>query len=234
MDKHKIIMISGKQGSGKTSIMNNIILLAARQGINAMEVRFAETIYDIHDYIRNTLRFRGIERPEKDGRLLQLLGTEWGRQTIDPDIWVKATLGFLNNVAPVPNPKHLFVISDCRFRNEFDMVDAFKVRLEAPKDVRKARCDGWRDTDTHISETDLDAYASEGKFDLVIDTTTTKPEDVAVQILKEYNNGNFIRVCDSSSSDLCGDTVKEEQPVGEGEHSLEDQAIHLGVEGEAK
>lgn len=184
--KHKIIMISGKQGSGKTSIMNNIILMAARMGMNAMDVRFAETIYNIHDYIRETLRFRGIERPDKDGRLLQLLGTEWGRETIHPDIWVKACLGYINNVAPVPRPHQLFVISDCRFKNEFDLVDAFRVRLEAPKDVRQARCDGWRDTDTHISETDLDEYAAQGKFDLTIDTTSTKPDEVAKYILEEY------------------------------------------------
>lgn len=234
MDKHKIIEISGKQGSGKSSVVSQLLILAARQGINAMEVRFAETIYNIHDYIRNLLRFRGIERPDKDGRLLQLLGTEWGRETIHPDIWVKSLLGFINNVAPTPNPKHLFVISDCRFKNEFDLVDAFRVRLEAPRDVRKARCDGWRDTDTHISETDLDEYAAQGKFDLVVDTSTTKPEEVAALILKEYNNGNYIRRDSGSSTSVCGSNEPQEQGTGEGEHSLACGAGPSEVEGETK
>ncbi len=184
--KHNIIMISGKQGSGKSTIMDNLIKLSIFKGMNAMDVRFAETIYNIHDYIRETLRFRGIERPDKDGRLLQLLGTEWGRDTIHPDIWVHALLGYIRNVAPVPKENQLFVISDCRFRNEFDLVDAFRVRLECDRDVRKQRCDGWRDTDTHISETDLDQYSAEGKFDLTINTETTNPVEVAELIYKEY------------------------------------------------
>lgn len=184
--KHNIIMISGKQGSGKSTIMDAVIKLANFRGMSAMDVRFAETIYNIHDYIRETLRFRGIERPDKDGRLLQLLGTEWGRETIHPDIWVRALLGYINNVAPVPKANQLFVISDCRFRNEFDLIEAFKVRLEANKDIRKGRCEGWRDTDSHISETDLDDYSAEGKFDLTINTESTNPVDVAELILKEY------------------------------------------------
>jgi hypothetical protein len=179
-------MISGKQGSGKSTIMDAVIKLSIFKGMNAMDVRFAETIYNIHDYIRETLRFRGIERPDKDGRLLQLLGTEWGRETIHPDIWVKALLGYINNVSPVPKDNQLFVISDCRFRNEFDLVDAFKIRLECDRDIRKERCDGWRDTDTHISETDLDEYSASGKFDMYINTASTNPADVAELIYKEY------------------------------------------------
>lgn len=230
--KHKIIMISGKQGSGKTSIMNNIILMAARMGMNAMDVRFAETIYNIHDYIRETLRFRGIERPDKDGRLLQLLGTEWGRETIHPDIWVKAMLGFIDNVSPQPKPNQLFVVSDCRFKNEFDLVDAFKVRLEAPKDVRQARCDGWRDTDTHISETDLDEYAAQGKFDLVIDTTSTKSDEVAKFILEEY--GKYL-VNRNSIADRNNSVVSEKivQPE-DGECGVEDGTGDVQEHGGAK
>ena len=168
--KHKIIMISGKQGSGKTSICNQLLLMAARKNLTGHHMIFADTIYLIHDYARELLRFRGVPRPDKDGKLLQLLGTEWGRTLIGEDVWIDCLRGAINNIAPVPKDSHLFVISDCRFRNEFDGVDAFKVRLEASEEVRKARTHGWRDTTTHISETDLDAYAAEGKFDLVINT----------------------------------------------------------------
>jgi hypothetical protein len=70
-----------------------------------------------------------------------------------------------------PDDMVLFIVSDCRFRNEFDgFPDAFKVRLECDRDIRKSRCSQWRENDTHISETDLDGYAEEGKFDCVIDT----------------------------------------------------------------
>lgn len=183
---HNIILISGKQGSGKTSITNNLLIQAARKELSAMNLIFAQTIYDIHDFARNTLRFRGIERPDKDGKLLQLLGTEWGRNTIDPDIWVTALLGNIRNIAPDPRPNQLFIVSDCRFKNEFDGIVSYKVRLEADREIRKARCDSWRDTDNHQSEIDLDDYVAEGKFDLVIDTNSTSAEENATRILEEY------------------------------------------------
>lgn len=234
MDKHKIIMVSGKQGSGKTAICNNLLILAARQNISAHHIIFADTIYMIHDYARELLRFRGVERPDKDGKLLQMLGTEWGRTVIGPDVWVQTLLGTINNIAPTPKDNHLFVVSDCRFKNEFDGIDAFRVRLEASEEVRRARAHGWRDTTNHVSETDLDEYVEQGKFDMVINTENTDPLEVAMTILKEFNNGNFSRVSDNSSSGVCGNPEQQEQTVGEGEPCLEDEVGPLTVEGEVK
>lgn len=48
--------------------------------------------------------------------LLQTLGTEWGRQLIDPDIWVQVCLDHANKLGcPV-------VIDDVRFPNEFQAI----------------------------------------------------------------------------------------------------------------
>jgi hypothetical protein len=173
----KIIMISGKMGSGKTTLMNKLIAYAHDAGVSCHNVIFADTIYKIHDYALELLKARGIERDiAKDGKLLQLLGTEWGRATLGEDVWVRCLMGQIDGLKKaidvgMKDRKTIFIISDCRFKNEFDGVpDCFKVRLEASKEVRKARCSQWRDNDVHPSEIDLDGYAKEGKFDCYVDT----------------------------------------------------------------
>lgn len=185
--KHKIMMISGKQGSGKTTLQNAIRQHMERAfNVKTHEIRFAQTIYDIHNYARELLRFRGVARPDKDGAFLQMLGTEWGRSQIDPDIWVKCALGEIANIAPQPKEDTLFIVSDCRFQNEFNGVDSFKVRLEASRDVRRARCDGWRENDEHPSEVDLDGFAREGYFNCYVDTEMPLQTSVS-HIMKRFD-----------------------------------------------
>lgn len=177
---HKVLLLSGKQGSGKTTIMEELKKRALEQGIVAKNVIFADTIYRIHDFAIDLLKQRGIERDiVKDGKLLQLLGTEWGRYTVNENIWVDCLKGQIAQLEQEYKSTHktdgncsprLYIVSDCRFKNEFDGIDAFKVRLEASREVRKERCSQWRDTDTHPSETDLDEYAVAGKFHCYVDT----------------------------------------------------------------
>lgn len=171
---NKIILLSGKQGSGKTTIMNTLSTHFKAEGHRVVPVIFADTIYRIHDFAIDLLKQRGIERPlVKDGKLLQLLGTEWGRQTIGENVWVDCLKGEIAahekelTGEEVPT---IFLVSDCRFKNEFDGIEAFKVRLEASKEVRKARCSQWRDNDTHPSEVDLDEYSRLSKFHCYVDT----------------------------------------------------------------
>lgn len=170
-----IILLSGKQGSGKTTLMQALMTtLMYGHGKKVYPVIFADTIYKIHDYALALLEQRAVKRDiVKDGKLLQLLGTEWGR-AIDQDIWVKCLNGQMENILKETNSDPndvIFLVSDCRFKNEFDGVDGFKVRLEADKETRKKRCSQWRDNDTHPSEIDLDEYAAQGKFDCYVDTT---------------------------------------------------------------
>lgn len=48
---------------------------------------------------------------------MQSLGTEWGRDTIDPDLWMRAWLVSLP-------AEGLIVVDDCRFPNEADAIRA--------------------------------------------------------------------------------------------------------------
>ena len=68
----------------------------------------------------------------KDRRLLQELGTNYCRR-IDPDIWVRALKNRLD-------PDEAYVITDCRFPNEFDAFPGFiSVFLACPDEERHSR-----------------------------------------------------------------------------------------------
>lgn len=116
-----------------------------------------------------------------DGPLLQKLGTEWGREKIDTNVWVICIQSWLKDQARLG--KELVLIDDMRFPNEFHAFDqwgtAFKVRLDAPEEERKKRAEKWRDNTQHASEIALDEYAAQGKFDLYVDThMNDKPKSV--------------------------------------------------------
>lgn len=165
----KIVMISGKMGSGKSTLTRKLLELENQRG-PAMELRFAEAIYDMHDFCRDYLKNCGIKVPDKDGKLLQLLGTDWGRASYGENVWVDIVKNSVIHAEGF-SPQQLIVISDCRFMNEFDAFpEALRVRLVCGEDTRKNRAESWRENTQHPSEIDLDQYSFDKRFDLYIDT----------------------------------------------------------------
>jgi hypothetical protein len=192
----KILLISGKQGSGKTSNTNAIMEIVLGLGYLPVIFKFARPLYEMHDAILPILHKYGI-RPEamtKDGELLQVLGTEYGRRRIRESIWIDVCRrqidAYLNETGPGTEGR-LAVIDDARFENEFDAFpDAFRVRLEAPEEVRKPRCSYWREEVNHSSEIGLDQYMHMGKFDLVVPTDTASVESTSHLIRVEWFRGD--------------------------------------------
>ena len=50
---------------------------------------------------------------------MQTLGTEWGRDLIDYDMWLNITM---NQITRTINDGHSVVVDDVRFKNEYDLV----------------------------------------------------------------------------------------------------------------
>lgn len=155
-----IILISGKQGAGKTTMAELLHTRLSHTGRTGVMMKFAGVLYEIHDLIVKHLGLKGI-----DGPLLQLLGTEWGRKTRGEDFWVE----MLKKKIPCAD---YVIIDDCRFPNEFYAFDheyqTFKLRLECDAKIRHGRIiDKWRDV-THESEVALDDYLD--SFDMVVNT----------------------------------------------------------------
>lgn len=174
-----IILISGKQSCGKSTLANKILTECGPVG--AIKLRFAQPIYEMHDAIRNILNKYKIENydySKKDGTLLQILGTEWARKNIDPDVWTKAMKTQLQNI-----PSNIIkVVEDVRFKNEFHMFDSIdedivKIRLVCPKEIRMQRAESWRENDNHESEIDMNDYAENGKFDMYLQTNVLSVDE---------------------------------------------------------
>ena len=91
-------------------------------------------------------------------RLLQVFGTEVGREMIDPQIWIELTM---NGIKASGN----FVISDVRFRNE-----AEEIKYQGGQVWRITRA--VNEINFHRSETELDSW----NFDQYIPNNGTVEE----------------------------------------------------------
>lgn len=192
--KVKTVIISGKRGSGKTSTMDAVVAkLREMKGYRAENIIFAGPIYQMHNYSRNLLLEAGILTKEqiktKDRGLLLWLGTEWGRDTIDKNIWVKMAKHRAQVFAEKQGSLYeniVFMISDCRFENELSAFeDALKVRLECPEKIRKERCESWGNSNFHPSEVGLDESLIRGEFDLVLNSGDRSIEEIANYIISD-------------------------------------------------
>lgn len=187
-----ILIISGKQGSGKTSLQKAIHYLwndLSSKHVCA-EYNFADVLREMHDEVLHILHNYWPDRGlVKDGPLMQLLGTEWGRNTVDQNIWVnilKTRLEKANKIFEDLGQIPLFVVGDCRFENEFNAFgEAFRVRLNAPEAIRRERCEMWRENTGHPSETGLDHFSNTNKFDMYLNTEKQTLEECANAVMNE-------------------------------------------------
>lgn len=145
--RRRIIGFSGRAGSGKSAAA---LWLVQRHGF--IRVRFAGPLKAMG-------RAVGLTEAQVDGDLkeaacdllcgktprffMQRLGTEFGRDMIGQDFWMRAWLEAVNRLPPSAN----VVADDCRFPNEAQAIrdlGGFVVRIVRP-DVAKQ-------SGSHISE----------------------------------------------------------------------------------
>jgi phosphomevalonate kinase len=167
----KLILISGKQGSGKTTLAKSLQLYLGKDECRIMS--FASPLRVLVKRLKDEAVDIGIveDADEIESRpLMQYLGTDWAR-AIDYDVWVKIVK---KRMSVLSDATKYVVIDDMRFKNEFEAFpDAFKIRLECDEKIRIGRAKYWGDP-SHKSECDLDYFAQSSSFDLNIETDGDK------------------------------------------------------------
>jgi len=169
----------GKKGSGKTFLATSVIELNRHQFVEKLS--FADPLRDMLSQIGfNELHFNGelknTDLPEFGNKsyrqIMQTLGTDWGRNMIDPDIWINCMNNRFNNIS-----KDVWlVVDDVRFENEYDFLK------EKGFSIIKviSTTDDYKE-DKHISEQlNVEAdYQLYNTFDnVVIDNLTNILEDI--------------------------------------------------------
>ncbi len=148
--KSKIIAFTGPMGSGKSEAIK--ILKAYVKDTPIVLIKFAEPLYDIQEYAYNRIASVYVRKPDfiKDRPFLQWLGTEWGRNTIGPDLWVELWSTAVQQ-AIKQNPDAIIVCDDCRFNNEAEIVKSIGgMVVKISTDKSSDRIDTSRAS--HISE----------------------------------------------------------------------------------
>ena len=131
------------------------------------QAKFAYPVYNIgYDYF-------DMSRNTKDRELLQTIGTDAGRDTVDKDIWVKR---FVQDTQIVQITRKLmgeedagFVCDDCRFPNEHKILQQsgwIGIFLNVPDEIRIERLkkrdgDAQAATLGHASEVSVDEFKGE-------------------------------------------------------------------------
>jgi len=178
-----VVLLSAKQGAGKTSTANALVEKLKQTNLDIRVLKFADPLYEMEGVVRAILRRYGEDHLAPaipDGALLQVLGTEWGRKTRDPDLWVKIAK------RRVTDRKAIYIFDDARFINEIESFDShpfspLKIRIECPEYLRKQRAHKWREATDHPSEISLDNYQG---FHLTLDSSMLDTNSRAEMILQ--------------------------------------------------
>ena len=160
----KVIMMSGKSGSGKDAVANAFTTKLEAQNNKVLTIHFADLVkfYAIIYY-----KWDG-EKNEAGRKLLQTIGTEMMR-TYEPDYWADIVAKFIDAAA---GDFDVALIPDWRFVNEYERVchyneDVCAIRIERYNLDGTAYVNPSMTTEQlrHISETQLDKFA----FDYIIE-----------------------------------------------------------------
>lgn len=148
----KIIGISGKAESGKTTLASMLKEQLEADNKKVLLINYGDFVKFIAKEYYN---WNG-DKDETGRALLQRIGTEQGRNTVDKNIWVDMVI---NTVAVTSNDYDVAIVADCRFPNEFDRwaqkdKEILKVKITRPEHENKLTDEQKQ----HSSETALDYY----------------------------------------------------------------------------
>jgi hypothetical protein len=137
-----LIGLCGPAGAGKNTVAE---FITDSDGCTLLQMAFADPLYECISTITGIPVAKLKDRDAKETtipwlgksprQLLQTLGTEWGRGTIHPEIWIRITM---ERAKPELAVGRGVVITDVRFDNEAQAV------IDAGGEVWRVTRPGWR------------------------------------------------------------------------------------------
>lgn len=185
MEPIKIIGISGRAGSGKDHIAKNIL---QPMGFYSFSLAWHFKVWLVgkgeatHEEVFVT-------KPPKVRKLLQLEGTERGRDIHGENIWCNTVLEWMNLLNESWG-MNKYIIPDVRFSNECRLIKnmgGIILRINAPK--REANSGLTEEARNHISETALDG--KDNLFDAIINNDPEYQDTVYSQIISAIHNAGI-------------------------------------------
>lgn len=191
----KIIALCGKAGSGKDFIATNYILpYLELRNKNILQLAFADQMkinimskYDVH---YNDLYEKKTQNTRK---LLQLEGTELGRNKLGNDIWIKYYKNWLK-IFKKRNNTDIILTPDLRFQNEMNYLkskNSIIIKIVSPDrhhnrllTESNGNTEIYNQFKNHISECDLDNLLDDN-FDLILYNDPNN--NMEIEIKKLYN-----------------------------------------------
>lgn len=174
-----IIGFSGRLGVGKDFIARNVVQPFIERQFpieRPINLAFADQL-KINTIIKHNVPFEQVfvKKTNDTRRLLQMEGTEIGRNTYGKNIWIRYMDNWINTWKS--RGFTTFLITDCRFKNEIDWIHSqggVVIRISAPIRSEKKLVSEYGDTNitTHQSERDLDNI-DDSEYDFVFDNDST-------------------------------------------------------------
>lgn len=166
-----LIGLCGAAGAGKNTVAE---FLTDADGCSFLQVAFADPLYECISTITGLPVARLKDRDVKEAvipwlgksprQLLQTLGTEWGRNTIHDEIWIRITM---ERIRPELACGRGVVITDVRFDNEAQAI------LAAGGEVWRVTRPGWRCLSNDSAQHPSEAGVSEHLIARTIDNSGT-------------------------------------------------------------
>lgn len=219
--KKLIVGLVGRAGAGKDTVAKMLQAYLQLFSVSSKAMAFADPLYDAVDAMLpcnifapqfNIASWRELPRSEKEHysipgvhrtlrQILQTLGTEWGRETINPHLWLN-----LMEVRIARLPERVSIITDVRFANEAHFIKDYGIPhpwgessdfTHVPLLVNVVRESGEQTPhQNHASETSISDINS-NLFDLTVSNNSTledlqkEVQNLGNTIIKElYNSTN--------------------------------------------
>lgn len=199
-----MIAITGYAGSAKSTLAAAIRDSASQAGVAVIE-SLGRTIYQIHDVAAAALEEAGIVgMPEKDRVLLQLLGDDWGRNTLGVDVWVDA---LIRRVNANYTARELVIVDDLRMASDAEALrNVYGPKVYVVKISRENNPGATDGIINHTSERDISNIEADVEVRLA-DTASIEAamvevyEKISHEFRRRVSNG-FIKLPDLTEAEV--------------------------------